>query len=51
MKRKLNKMGNCEKCLKKTDEVYEVSDEYICLSCLDDYNNKFELLKDLQFEK
>ena len=34
----------CDKCLKETDVVYEVNDEYICLSCLEDMNNKFELL-------
>ena len=40
----------CENCFKKCDEVYEVSDEYICLNCLDDRNTKFELLVEVKNE-
>lgn len=40
-------MGNCDSCFKKVKEVFEVNDEYICMSCLDDRNNQFELLGDL----
>jgi len=38
----------CDKCFKKTEVVYEVNSKYICESCLDDMNTKFDLLMDLQ---
>ena len=40
---------NCDKCfrvMKEDEEIFEVNDEYICESCLDDRNTQFELLKD-----
>ena len=43
-------MCECENCYKKCDEVYEVSDRYICLSCLDDLNNSYEMLVEVKNE-
>ena len=40
----------CESCEKVVKEIYEVNDEYICLSCLEDRNNKFEMLVELKNE-
>ncbi len=45
----VNKCDRCFKEVKDNEEVFETDDgNYICLSCLDDSNNKFELLKDLE---
>ena len=43
--------NSCDRCFKKlkdNEEVFEVNSDYICESCLDDLNNKFELLRDLE---
>jgi len=42
-------VNNCDKCFKEmkdTDEVFEVNDNYVCLDCLDDLNNKYENMRD-----
>ena len=45
-------MGSCDKCFKETDEVFEIGDgDFVCMDCLDDRNNHFELLKDLETER
>jgi len=44
-------MNNCDKCFKEmkdTDEVFEISNgDYVCQSCLEDLNNRYEQLKEL----